>query len=333
MYLPAAAIFIYLLYTILSPFASDLLLSVSLLALGMFFINLMICWLINEIATVSADRQSSISKITINPYILMITYILLPIHTLEYHIGQFNTLACFFLVLGIFCILKRKENLGLLWISMGAVIKVVIVLFLIFFLLSKKPMRTFFKNLFWAFLPHGISLILILAIPKLLFDFFNQIQVSINVLPPRFNMPANVVDFLRYNELASTTMIAFMSFVILAINFVYFYAYKKGMCIVDQVFFISMILINISPILYVTHIKIFLPIILLWFAVRKTDESQDNKAIKLEKAIKIIIMVPALSIAAWMYYPYLFIIFLGVMIGNIALSSYNHKDWLERTTK
>jgi len=263
----------------------------------------------------------------------MTIYILLPIHTIEYHIGQFNTLACFFLTLGIYCILKKKENLGFLSISIGMVIKVVIGLFLVLLLLSKRPWRTFLKRFFWALLPHFISLIMIVAIPKLLFDFLNQIQVSINELPPKFNMPANIVDFLRYNELASTTMIMVISLVILAINFLFLFAYKKGMSLIDQVFFITMILINISPILYVTHLKIYLPIILLWFVVRERDEGSDLKAIKLEKAIKIIMMIPTLSIAAWMYYPYLFIIFLGVMIGNIALSSYNYKFWLGRTTK
>jgi hypothetical protein len=331
MYLPSAAIFIYLLYFLLAPFMSDLLLSVSLLALGMFVLNLLICWLIKEIAIHFSSDQRSSSRLTANPYLLMTIYILIPVHTIEYHIGQFNTLACFFLVLGIYCIVKKKESLGLLMISTGVVIKVVLALFLIFLLLSKASPRTFFKRLLWAFLPHVISLIMIVAIPKLLFDFLNQIQISINVIPPKFNMPANIVDFLRYNEFANSSVIVIISIIILAINFYLFYTYKKGMNMLDQFFFISILLVNMSPILYITHIKIYLPIILLWLGASKGDTMASSPSIKLEKAIKVILLIPTVSYAVWMYYPYLFIIFLGVMVGNFALSAYKYKFWLSMT--
>jgi hypothetical protein len=105
------------------------------------------------------------------------------------------------------------------------------------------------------------------------------------------------------------------------------------MHIFDQYFFISILLINISPILYITHLKIYLPIILLWLANNNDERMLDLSASKVEKAIKIILIIPTVSIAVWMYYPYLFIIFLFVMVGNFALTAKKNKSWLDITTK
>lgn len=325
MYLPSAAIFIFIMYATLSPFISDLLLSVSLLALGMFFFNLLICWLIREITIHVVNASRAQARILNNPYFLMSIYILLPIHSIEYHIGQFNTLASFFLLLGLYCLIRGHDCLGFLAISTGTVIKVVLALFLFFLLLSRVPWRVFLKRVCFMLLPHVVSIVMIIAMPNLLIEFLNQILVSVNVLPPRFNMPANIVDFLRYNDITGTGTIVVISACIFALNVFAFLKYKRNMKELDRFFLVTMILINISPILYVTHLKIYLPIILIWLAGTKHDAVPGTTVAKLEMATKIIMIIPTVSIAAWMYYPYLFIIFLGVMGGNLALNAYSDK--------
>ncbi len=272
--LPALTLYHLIFYQIGSSQHLDL----FFCSLFIVYFNLASCWLVFKLAGHEKIRAISTNKALSSPYLIAGLYMIVSWHYFEYNYGHTHAITGFFVLLGLYFILNEKEHLGFMSWSIATIFKLNPLLWIVF-LIWKRPLSRFLKNVVYCIIPQIPNIVMFLRWPKMMFDFIpSNIAFSLE----------NAVVFYRVSgtfsrELSYLFNLPITSFSIaMVICFVpttFFILYRRKLHLVDQLFLVILATITILPDFWTAHALYILIPYMFWLSVKSPSISLKIKLI------------------------------------------------------
>ncbi|HME53828.1 MAG TPA: hypothetical protein VKM55_16490 [Candidatus Lokiarchaeia archaeon] len=139
--------------------------------------NIVCCYFIMKILSLETFKSSSMDEMLYLVPVLLAGYLLTPGQAIEYYQGQINIIANMFLLLSIYYSFKKDEKLAFLFLGCAVVFIITIVLlvpFLLFANIKSRPVKKLLHRMVFFIIPFIPSIVLFLAIPKLITSYFSM---------------------------------------------------------------------------------------------------------------------------------------------------------------
>lgn len=278
--------------------------------LSFFFWNLGSTLFIYKIVAHPATQRIMGSSIFKNPFLLPALYIALPLHYLEYFVGQINAPAAFFIMVGIYYLVQGKENVCYACFSVAMIFKIIAGFFIVFMLLSQKGMKRFLRSLLHVIVPQLPTLLFLLLFPQLVIEVLNQVLFTVGSFSSSpLHHFGNLVTFLKGTfEVSTVLSVILMAAIFLPSTLFILRTRSQRMGIFDTFMLITLVFINITPIFYVLHLKILLGFVLPWLVTRNLHP------VRVLVVVKLLVGIPFLSMFSWFYFPYYPFVFLAALV-------------------
>ena len=164
--------------------------------------------------------------------------------------------------------------------------------------------------MFCFLLPQGLNFSIFLFFPHIIPKILDQAIFTLGEFSesPLHHL-GNTITYLKgVHGVPTYYSVVFFSAILVPVNLYILRVHSKKMTLFDKLFLISLLFINLSPILYVLHVKILLAPILLWVF---SNNFQPRARVY---PLKTMIAIPALSLFSWFFFPYHFILFLVALV-------------------
>ncbi|MHA1683065.1 MAG: hypothetical protein ACTSUE_19155 [Promethearchaeota archaeon] len=236
-----------------------------------------------------------------SPYIMSSFFLLPFLHINEYYLGQSNSIAGFFVLLGLYFELNEKRPFAVLCWSFSINFKISTILLLI--LAFERDVKKTFTNFYYAILPHIPNIFLFLSHPNWIFDFISiNITKQVDLVDKGYQggygtgSSGTLSVFLYQNfgiPMILTTFITITT--LLAVNLIVFHRARNRISSIDTVMIIFLIVVLTIPIFWSVHALYFFPVLVLWHGQKK------NHIMK--KWLKILVTIPLVSFMMWVIFP------------------------------
>ncbi|MBD3188848.1 DUF2029 domain-containing protein, partial [Candidatus Bathyarchaeota archaeon] len=95
------------------------------------------CVLISKIMDTKQFQRMKVSHTLIgDKYFIISLFLLCPFHAGEYIIGNTDTITCFFVLAGVYYLLKGAPHLAIFYWGIGAMFKITVVILVVFFIIT-----------------------------------------------------------------------------------------------------------------------------------------------------------------------------------------------------
>ncbi|MHA1791747.1 MAG: glycosyltransferase 87 family protein [Promethearchaeota archaeon] len=249
-------------------------------------------------------------KIIQNKWILMSLYLLTPFHWLEYYHGQTNVIAGFFILIGTYYYLNKKENMSMLFWSISLTFKILSIVQIIFFLPTKN-MKNLIKRFLVILIGQIPNIILFMIYPFLVSSYINfNLSVSEKFINTFINSSANLARnmVMMNHDLPFLLLVAIFFMLIFPIHFLIANKDRK-LTPLGKITLAYIITALVFPDLILIHVFIYLGILLVFLPVN--SEYFDLKT-------KILIIIPTLFTIPWIFIHFVSIFYLiGLILFDI----------------
>lgn len=255
------------------------------------FYNLGSCYLIVKIACHEKIQTISTNhKLLSNPYIIAGTFMLVGWHHFEYFQSHTQAITAFFVILGIFFMLQEKEHLAFECWSVATIFKLTIALWIVF-LIVKRPVKQFLKNVLYCIIPQIPNIIMFLAWPRLLIDF-----IPSNIAYALYNAEQNYIvsgtlsrELARVFNLPITSFSLWFFITFIPITFILL-IYGK-LHFIDKIMLAVLATITVLPDFWTAHALYVIVPYMLWLSVRGI----------LSLKWKLVCFIPLMSVSFWVF--------------------------------
>ncbi len=264
--LPAVVLY-YAIFYLISPTSTGGLLACDT---WMLLWNIFSAYLIFRITKLERFQAIQTRGFLKDPRVLILLFLCYTWQSGEYYGGQTNSLAGFFIILGIYYFMQSKDHLGFLAWGISTTFKLFSAFLILFFLLKSKK-RDIWRNLLFLAISMLPNLLMFLAWSPLFFAFIEE-NVSTALALSYYFFPS--ASFARMLSVASMYRIPFIPSVAIVLGvglplvILVFLKYGKNMNVMDQAIVAFTCGIVVFPDFYPGHSVMLWGLFLLWLATR-----------------------------------------------------------------
>jgi hypothetical protein len=290
--LPALTLYHFIFYQLGSGYHIDLFFSSLFIA----WFNIASCWLVFKVAGNERIRSISVNNVFSSPYVISGLYMVVSWHYFEYSNGHTQAITGFFVLLGLYFMLREKEHLGFMSWSIATIFKLN-PLMLIAFLIWRRPFSRLVKNVVFCIIPQIPNIVIFLVWPKLLFDFIpSNIAFSLDNAVVFYRVSGTISRELSYLfnvPITGFSLAALVCFVPTTV----FIIYRRKMHIVDQLFLAILATITLLPDFWTAHALYVITPFLFWLSVKSPS---------INIKVKLLCVFPLFFAAPWFLLPALY---------------------------
>lgn len=264
--------------------------NLDLIACSLFIVyfNLGSCFLVFKIASHEKVRAISKGGILASPHVIAGGYALVTWHYFEYYHAHTQAITAFFVIAGMYFMLREQEHYGFASWSAAAIFKLPVLLW-IGFLIVKRPLKRFVRNVAWCVLPQVPNIIMFIAWPKLLLDFIPaNVGFSMENAETFYIVSGTISrEIARLLDVPITGVA--ISFMVVFVPLTLVVMARGNMHLIDRIMLAALTTITVLPDFWTAHALYVIVPYLFWLSVRSP----------LDERWKLVCFVPLMFAAPW----------------------------------